>query len=272
MRRIDKVVNGHTYVLETFESFNEIIDVCNKRDVKPIVEDVTRNMTRDTRFMGASSYEEAVELLKYGTNENVELAKKTVKNLEKQGTAMKISFKNDIVGYAPIVPNAIIGIPQNMINNVRVPKKSKVITLVIDMAVCGNVSKESVKEYGMSVVQKVIQLEKSGYRVRLEYMKCFNNYDSSHVACSTVIKNENQPLDLKRIMFPLANVAMQRYISWDWYDRVPNAKWESCRGRSLSVLNKRERDMIVKELVADCNNKYVICYGDNLDEILGGKK
>ncbi len=269
MRRTVKTVNGERYLLEVFDSFNEVISVCNNRTVKDDVTQPTRTMT-DSEFMGASSYEEAVEMLKYGVDEYVNEFKTTVKDLEKKSSSMKISFKNDIVGYAPIVPNAIIGIPQNMINNVKVPKKSKVITLVVDMAVSSNVNKKDVAKFGMKLVQKIVQLEKSGYRVRLEYMKCFNN-SMSHSAIATVIKNEHQPLDIKRVMFPLTNVAMQRYISWDWYDRVPDAKWSSDRGRSLSTFGGERRQEIIKELVSDSNNKYVICYGDDIDKILGGK-
>ena len=269
MRRIDRKVDGHTYVLETYNSFQEILDTCNRREVKEDVKyhhDETRKK-HGGDFMGTESYEEAVMLLKHGYTKGIEGMKKSIKELEKQGTVQKISFKNDVVGYAPVVPLAIQGVPNCMINNIRVPKKAKVITLVVDMAVSGGTSKESVYEYGKKVVQKLIQLENSGFRVRLEYMKCFNN-GSHHTAVSTVIKNENQPLDLKRIMFPLTNVAMQRYISWDWYDRVPNAVFEDDRGRSLSTLSDAKRKRITDVLVSDSKNKYIICYGDNLDEVL----
>lgn len=265
MRKMEKTVGGKRYILETFDSFDEILRVCNSRKCKPEVHEEARK-EHDPRFMGAESYEEAVSLLKHGYTKDIEKINKVVKDLQKTGTTTKTSFRNDIVGYAPIVPNAIIGIPQSMVNNVRVPKKSKVITILVDMAVSGGTKANEVFEYGIKVVQKLIQLEQSGFRVRLEYLKCFNDYYNQHLAVSTVIKSENQPLDIKRIMFPLTNVAMQRYISWDWYDRLPDVMWDNSKGRSLSVLSESEKKRITDQLVNGKENKYIIIYGDDLEK------
>lgn len=270
MRRIDKYINGERYILETFDSFGEILKVCDSREVKPTVYDVTRRQ-RNESFYGAKSYEEAVKMLKFGESKDIEKVNKAVKDLAKSQTALKTSFKNDIVGYAPNVPNAIMGVPQSMINSTRIPKKSKVITIMVDMAVSGGVRKDSVFEYGLKVVQKIMQLEHSGYRVRLEYLKAFN-HDGQHAGVSTVIKNENQPLDLKRIVFPLTNVAMQRYISWDWYDRVPDAKWDCGRGRSLSTFGYTEKKRIIDGFIKDASDKYIIVYGDDLDAVFSKLK
>lgn len=266
MKKMVKHIDGRLYILETFDSFNEILSVCNKREVKPSVRgnDITRKKTK-SGFMGASSYEEAVRMLKYGYDEDVEKANSRIKNLSKARTVTKTSFRNDIVGFAPNVPNAIIGVPQSMINNVRIPKKNKVITIMVDMAVSSGTSKSAVFEYGMKVVQKIMQLEESGFRVRLEYLKCFNDCYDQHVAMSTVIKNENQPLDVKRILFPITHIAMQRFISWDWYDRLPDVQFDGGRGYSLSVYSGRNR--VIENLIGDCKNKYIVVYGDDLEEV-----
>lgn len=266
MRKTDKTVNGRRYILETYESFDEITRTCEQREVKGNVREPARK-EQNARFMGAKSYDEAVQMLKYGYEKDIDRINKAVKDLQKTGTAMRTSFRNDIVGFAPVVPNAIIGVPQSMINSVRTPKKAKVITLVVDMSVNGSVSREDVFSYGVKVVQKVIQLEQSGFRVRLEYMKCVNDDYRQHLAVSTVIKNENQPLDIKRIMFPLTNVAMQRYISWDWYDRLPDVKWDGGRGRALSDLNRENRQKVIDQFVKDQDNKYIVVYGDDLDRV-----
>ena len=42
----------------------------------------------------------------------------------------KISYKNDIIGFIPIVPNAIIGNPINMINQKRKEKNIPTATII----------------------------------------------------------------------------------------------------------------------------------------------
>lgn len=279
MRRVDRKVNGHTYVLETFENFDELIRVCDSREVKPeAIYDATRKKTDDALFMGTGTYDEAVKLLKYGEQKDIKKIKQAISSLEKTQNVYKTSFKNDVVGFAPIVPNAILGLPNSMIGSTKRAKPFKVITIIADMAVKVGIKKSEVFEYGVKLVQKIVQLENNGYRVRLEYLKCFNK-NKHHVAMSTVIKNENQPLDIKRVTFPLTNVAMQRYISWDWFDRVPNAYYDSGRGRSLSTYDneygkysREKRNEICRTLVNDAKNKYVICYGDDLEEVFKGIK
>lgn len=75
------------------------------------------------------------------------------------------------------------------------------------------------------------------------------------------IKSSNQPLDLKRMSFPLTHTAFFRVIGFDWYSRFPKGKYRSGYGRALGYeLNDRE----MKEFATKM-------FGDNAIYIAGSK-
>ena len=47
------------------------------------------------------------------------------------------------------------------------------------------------------------------------------------------VKDSAQPIDLKRMSFPLTHTGFFRVIGFDWYSKCPDAKYISCYGHSL---------------------------------------
>lgn len=271
MKRTVKTVENQTYIIEEFDSYNELLKTNDSREWNFGNYGGARERT-DNDFCGAT-WEEAVEMLRYGweDKEKIKAVSDTVSKLEKMQDIQKLSFRNDVVGYAPIVPLALKGVPQNMINTVKKPKKAKVINMIIETGVLGDVSVNEKLEWGAKVVAGIIALEKQGFRVKIECMKVIsmdNWYDKVH-AMRVLIKDEKQPLDIKRIMFPIAHAAMQRRIMWDWYERLPGAQRFCGNGVSIYA-HSEEHQKVVKKNVADTENSYVICYGEDINEILKG--
>lgn len=271
MKRTVKTVGYQTYIIEEFNSFGELLNTSDSR--KQNFGNSGGARTRgDNDFFGAS-YNEAVKMLRYGWCDKEKLTKITDKiaSLEKQQEVQKISFKNDIVGYAPIVPLALKGVPQNMINTTRKPKKAKVITIIVDIGIIGDVTVNEKIEWGAKLTSKIMSLEKQGIRVNLNLIKTFaeDDWHCKVSVCKIPIKSENQPFDIKRMMFPIVHPAMSRRIMWDWYERLPEAQYFSGYGKPIYRHSTRHAEA-VKKAITDTDNSYYIAYEDDINEVLKG--
>lgn len=261
MKREVKDVNGRHYIIETFNSSNEMIKVNNSRK-----QNFGEARTSDCDSWRGASWNEAINMLQYGWDKPVKQIKSNIKKLEKQGTMRKITFQNDVIGFAPNVPNAILGLPQSMINSHVSYKKAKVINVMIDPGASCGVSSDRIIEYGSKVIEKLYSLEKAGFRVRIEVLYSFNGkeWEPNTCAMKYLLKSENQPFDLKRMAFPMAHTAMFRRIAFDWYERLPEAK--ELDGYGTPLKNNDDRDDIKQVLCSD-KNTYLILHGDDLDEM-----
>ena len=271
MKRIVKRANGRDYIIEEFSNFHELIKTNDSRR-QNFGSDGGARVRRDNNWCGGT-FKQAVEMLAYGweDKEKVNSISDTVKKLEKTMDSPKMSFKNDIVGYAPIVPLALQGVPHNMINSTRKPKKAKVVNLIIDLSISASVETSEVLDWGARLTAYIMNLEKHGYRVRIDCTKVFARETNGKVhALKFPIKNENQPFDIKRMMFPLAHSAMRRRIAFDWYERLPEAQEISGYGTPIHHWSNYHKDEVVKEIAGDIKNSYFICCMDNIDNVLKG--
>ena len=268
MRRTVKEAQGEAFIIEEYDNFRELIANNRKRSYN-FDSDRVKRVRKG--WEGVDSYEEAEELLLYGWADEAKLKviKDKVNKLQKTKDRQRIAFKNDIVGFAPIVPNAIIGIPQSMINTCRVAKKSKVVTLVIDGGFSAVTNTSTVIDWGAQLISKIMNLEKSGYRVRLEYADyyCSRSKGCKNHSLRVLLKNENQPFDIKRMMFALAHPAMLRVISFEWYRKLPEAEYMRDYGVSIHDQERSRKEFLVKETV-DLSKNYFISVKDNLDDML----
>ncbi len=255
------------YIIETYNNFNELLETNNSRKLNSDDEHITSSDS----WYGAS-FSEAVKMLKYGWDEEVSTVQKTINKLNKQGESLKVTFKNDVIGFQPVVPNAILNLPNSMINIELKPKKAKVLHLICDLGVATRVSQQDVIKYTIKLASKIVQLEKNGFRVRLEFSKSFNKGSG---ACkgyilNMLLKSEYQPLDLKRIMFPLGHPAMFRRICFDWYKRLPNAQIFSGLGYSSSILkseHQKDYEALQEVVTQNKKNVYYINYGTDLEKM-----
>lgn len=263
-----------TLIQEQFDSFEELLRTCDKRKNNG---GYNRNYRDDETFIGVNTYEEAANMLRYGYAPNIqEVRTKINKTINTVTSKNGIAFRNDVVGFAPNVPNAIMGVPQSMISMKRVPKRAKVIHMIVDIGVLGKKTAEQVNSWGIKLIEKIISLEMSGYRIRLEYLKCISNdQNNNYFLVRVLMKNEFNPFDLKRMSFPLSHVAMQRAIVWDWLERIPDERAKRyfySYGQSLSCNEAKSRRDFVRSMLCKDPNTYMICIFDNIDEQLSGIK
>lgn len=215
----------------------------------------------DTSWCGVKSYDEACEFLHNGYQPSVEKLKERMK-AKYVGEGKRITFHNDVVGYAPIVPLAMQGVPQSMLNHKMKPIKAKVIDVFYDITVnCGTTS-EQILNNGSNLLGAIVDLEQEGYKVNIYAVQSY----SDGIDCDMLIikiKDSKQPMDLKRMSFPLTHTAFFRVIGFDWYSKVPGGRYRYDYGNNLNQSFGREKSTAIIREVSG-NDRAVVLYGKEM--------
>lgn len=205
--------------------------------------DVARDCERRTRkgggfhapdygeWEGVHNHEEAMELLKNGYEPVVKRMKEKVKACI-SGAGKRTAFHNDVQGFMPVVPLAMMGVPQSMINTYTRPIKTRVIDVYYDVTVTSAASAQQIIDNGTKVLGAIMELEAQGYKLNLYAMQTYSD-DRDCDALIVKIKSSNQPFDLKRMSFPLTHSAFFRVVGFDWYGKCPTSRHRTCYGHAL---------------------------------------
>lgn len=227
------------YICETFNSIEQMITVLDKRSPNKIWEGKSQTSNDEGGgFLGTKTYADAVELIKKGWEDPVKELKtaQTALRVKANGSTLKTRPRNSVVGYAPCVPAAILGLPESMIATERTPQKIKAVSIIYcSDASAGTATKEFLK-CGAVVLNIVNELELKGYRVRLVNEFTGAERDNEALISRVVLKDWRQPLDLKKITFPLAHSAMCRRFSFRYTETQPelrNTGWRPGYGRPI---------------------------------------
>jgi hypothetical protein len=261
-------IAGKNYKIysEYYDSISDLLNTCDSRQCNTWADyNRGKNDSYDTDFTGGcKKYEDAVNLLKFGWKDKVEEIKKSYEKFTKDTQVKGTTIITSPVGFMPVVPNFIMGLPNSMMNVESDEKKSKIIDLMVDFGVCWRTKPAEVIEKGVKLLAKIASLERSGYRVRLSASKAFTSTgDKKAYICNLLLKSEYQPLDIQRIAFPLFHPAMFRIIMFDWYERIPNAVRFSGYGESLGV-SDMQKEVIDYEKK---DNQLLIHFGSDLDKV-----
>lgn len=216
--------------IEIFDSADETVRVNRNR---PITDSAFRNAREnvDGDWAGVKSYSDAEELLKTGYQPTVDAMKGVWKG--RTGITTRFKFQNDITGFAPVVPLAMKGVPNCMINMQMAPIKAKVLDVYYDITSSCNVESEEIIRVGQSILGSIIELEQQGYRFNLYGVQTYSDGSSCDMLV-VKLKSASQPLDLKRVSFPLTHTAFFRIFGFDWYSRVPGGKHRFGYGRGMA--------------------------------------
>lgn len=235
-----KCANGYKVMCESYNSAAEVVRDCKER---PFIGGRGFDDMGDGHlgyhtpgWCGVQSYEEALQYLEQGYQPVVEQLKTKIKaNL--QGEAKRISFHNDVVGYAPIVPLAIMGVPNSMLNSYMKPIKAKVVDVYYDGTFRGMTSSDDIIATGAKVISVILKMEQQGYRFNLYQVQGYSDETGTNLM-KVKLKDAAQPIDLKRISFPMTHTAFFRVIGFDWYSKTPRGRYISGYGKALSDIGK----------------------------------
>lgn len=176
------------------------------------------SQSSDSSFSGTKSYEEAFDLFKYGDEELYKKFKEQSSkiNIDKLlGNAVrKQKYENRNYGCVPNVPNYLIGNPLNMINAEIGRISHKVINIFLSIGVPWHVDKEDIINTGIIYLSVIDLLEKAGYRCNL--YAGVTAHEGRHEYMYVRIKTDREPLNLKKLVFPLVHPSMLRRIYFRW--------------------------------------------------------
>lgn len=248
----------YTVNVEMYSTVGDMVTLLKTRSITDRQFDNQQTKRLDTSWCGVKSYDEACEFLHNGYQPSVEKLKERMK-ANYVGEGKRITFNNDVVGYAPIVPLAMKGVPQSMLNHKMKPIKAKVIDVFYDISVTCGVSNEKILNNGSNLLSAIIGLEQEGYKVNIYAIQAYSGSSDCDMLIIK-IKDSRQPMDLKRMSFPLTHTAFFRVIGFDWYSKVPGGKYRSGYGHTLNQEFGIERSTAIIREVSG-NDRAVVLYG-----------
>lgn len=245
---------------EHFKSINEMMDVLDHRPNSSAMAGCSSSSTEGNKsWYGTSSYEEASRLIRTGYTEIMPMIKEglsaNAKLISKQFSMTDVRRpKNLPIGFIPNVPNAILNLPNSMIDIEMHPQKRKTIHIIYVMAGSCGTSAEMWIKAGIALLTAIKIVERRGISVRIDSsFYCGSSgfgEGTETIMGSVTVKNYGQPLDLQKLCFPLANPSMFRRVGFKFLETTPILKNKSFRG-GYGRGFEADEDRIKKELETD---------------------
>jgi len=260
------------YIVEFFESSKDALETSDNR-----VNNFGRERDEyEKEFAGVEDYEQVRDMLLNGWTKPIKNVERKIAEIDKTKRidVRKPAMKPDVAGFMPIVPNALMGLPKSMFNTHMVSKKSKVLDVLLDVTYPARLKQPEIIEYYSKVFAYLMSLEKQGFRVRITVFMLFGDYDENQVhVFKLLLKRENQPIDIKRLMFPMIHNAMLRAMGFDWYQRLPGAEKIEGYGKAMHYWGNSEKVREVKQALGIDNGKtFYVYHGSDYKTIFKGIK
>lgn len=173
-------------------------------------------------FFYTNNAKDAIKLCKTGWESGAEKINSILKTKIKLGTKTAYRPTYDVVGGNCSVPRYLNGVPTNMINKKTVYKPEKIIKVYKSFGYHGGFSSDEILEDTVKTIQIINYLESKGYRCELYTCKYNVDTSSQRFAVRVKIKEAGQPLNIKKISFPLANTDIQRRLFWRLIELNPD--------------------------------------------------
>lgn len=248
---------------EIYNSAKELVYDNRHRPVRISDYDVIGRGIR-SEFHGVRSYDEAYELLATGYQSVVGKLKEELK--VRGNESPRFVFVNDIQGFLPVIPLALKGVPNCMIDTRIKPMKAKVIDVYYDMTANRDRDTEDFVRAGKLLLSAILGLEKQGYKINLyaiqSYWDCHNYAHRSIDILCVKVKSSNSPLDIKRMSFPLAHPAFFRVVGFDWQSKSPITR-DIGYGRGRGIIHDFSQE--------NCEKIIKTIFGNNAFYIAGAK-
>lgn len=223
-------------IRENFNSIQEMLNILNKRENNNVMRDKFSSQDKDrSDWYGTKSYEEAENLITNGYTEILDEIKASIKFDTTENS--KIVPENNVFGYIPNIPNAMMNLPKSMIYSKRIARKITAIDLVYCPCANGGTDPKEYVKNGIKVLNVINSLEKNNIRIRLKVaMKCSES-DFQYCLATITLKNYTEKLNLQKICFPMAHPSMQRRFGFKWMEtssEITDNDWAAGYGRTTS--------------------------------------
>lgn len=271
-------------IIMQFNSLSEFLRHIAQGETQPdflkywIEEDKLRSKcTTDSqcKFAGTRSLEEADRLLHDGDRDNMELLKKYgfEPDVKKYNFAQRRKITPAVVGFAPIVPNAIAGVPVAMQRVEQIKVQQRVVNVVLSVCFDYTIDKKDYATFAAKVLNACISLEKRNIRVNLYVVmgaREKNKVDGQHIVSFVKIKDSKQTIDPLSVAYPVINASFLRRHNFRLIETTPGVSRLFCGNYGVPL----SADTIKKFLPAQLKNSIVMTYYDRkrLDKIFNDIK
>jgi len=221
-------LGNEKFNVELFDSGYEVVTISKDRQITDACFKNKRTQKLDKSWEGVSNWGEAEDLMANGYQpvvDKIKAMKITAKRVGK-----RVQFKNEVVGYQPVVPLYLMGVPNNMINAKVKKIKTKVLNVYYNNGCSCDYSAEQLEEAGKKLLSAILELEMQGYRFNLNAVQVYYRRKEGADVLAIKLKNSYTPVDLKRMSFQLVHPAFFRVIGFDWYSRTPRGTYRSGYG------------------------------------------
>ncbi|MBQ3510923.1 MAG: hypothetical protein IJA30_01350 [Bacilli bacterium] len=265
--------NGYDVMYYRFDSISEFVDYLKNA---PIQSDAFYNLSSESgsySFTQTRSFDEAIDLIKYGYHDDFEKLVQLKLKLEKYIKMSKKRNKqfNDYIGYVPDVKAYLEGNPLSMLN-----KKSEIrkkINVYMNTSFYGNTSKEAIFNRGAIVLSMVEILENMGFSVDLHLFEMSTVGSMMHFS-DFILKAENERMNIQKLYFPLCHPSWIRRLNFRLIEVTPDitSSWSGGYGKPSDletmkkVIDLDKNDIIIptieelnvcgRNVVADANSVF----------------
>lgn len=223
-----------------FKKYNSVLEFYNEIKDKETQYGFEEKSKSESSSKGTKSWEEACEFLLHGDFENLDKINKAIKSVQKvKGTGESIKPKRvqDIAGFQPCVPAAILGLPRNMYRNQQTRvQNTKVLNVLIASSFSWYVSVDDVVKKAAEYVSEIYNLEKQGYRVNL-YV-AIGATSRQKIGLLVKVKDSNQYMNLSKIVYPLVNPSFLRRHYFRWTEVTEGVSTSFADGYGKPVTDK----------------------------------
>ena len=239
-------------VFEEFDSMDAFARSLSRSENKVFSgETLSSKKHGNEKWYGTPNFNTALDLFYNGWGEKADEIRKEFVKFERAQvrdvTYQKSRPTATVVGFAPHVPNAILGLPNSMIHTERTPMKAKVVRIIYNMAMNCNTDAKDIMNAGLTVLKIAYSLERKGFRVRIDVNPKMCR-SSGETACALVcVKDWRQHIDIKKVAFPVAHPSMFRRLGFRWLESTPNlsVKGFTC-GYGQSIEDENEAQKVLK--------------------------
>lgn len=212
------------------------------------------SITGSKNFTGTENYEEAERLMVGGDRESltemVDIKTKLDQEYQTSPSNRRITYESP-TGYTPIVPNAILGLPNSMRNTKMIKRDSKIVDIVLNQSWRAMTPKHVISYNGAFVLSYIDVLERDGYRVNLYVGKLARRDNGDSYGHIVRIKKDSEPLNIYQVSFYLINPSYLRRIAFRIDENEDYLYDETNNGYGSATGYHASREMIRKSLDSD---------------------
>lgn len=241
-------------IREEFYSIEELLKILRNKENNKVMRDEHSSQKSDYSFTKTHSYKEAEELITNGYVEILDQIKAGIKFKTTENS--KVIPEDNVFGYVPNVPNAIMNLPKSMIYQKRAPRKITTIDLIYFFTGSCSVESDEFIKTGIKLLNIINSLEKNNIRVKLSTTVYAGKTDKELAVSYVNLKSYREKLNLQKICFPIAHPSLFRRFGFKWLEtteQIGDRGWTYGYGRP-----PKRQDLEDSNFFTDKNRKALI--------------